>query len=556
MYCRSCGAQVQQGTKFCRRCGAPVGSDTGDFSITDATNKQSDRSSGKRRLAILMMLLLALLVGLGAALGVSTFLRGRELASIKKAMAKANGGEMPTIDYDEKGKVASIEGRFSSRSVKTPNDAVAVVGDIAPLLAISNPLKIAKEPITQSIQPKGQESLPDGGTRYVLTWDEVEIDVEVTETYEVSSLTIPSRVANNAPAPATNPIPDPNLNSNPKLEPQAKSHKYRVVSAIETHTNGKNTGGIAVQGSLSVTYDDEGKLQKRRLVTSGGDSDMSPHEAEFIYDDQGRLSQVDITYLNVDGNPTGWQASWTLSYAEDGRSMQAVCTNTSGADRYVYETYDDQGKLLVRQYKLNLVGGDGDYPRTERFSYNEKGQLVGIVSQNDESNDDYRHTLTIEYDDGGDLRQVIHTTEGHSMVMNEETYIYSDGLLVQKNWQGYVGGSRGEYTYSYDNDGVPTAMEQRSIHEESVSEYSYLFSADGETGYLVQNEDGSRRDMATYTNIECSDEVVPLLPTLETIEPVTGAWGSICDLWTGAVGINHLLADVWYANQRWLAIQG
>lgn len=131
-------------------------------------------------------------------------------------------------------------------------------------------------------------------------------------------------------------------------------------------------GGSMVEWLFA--YDDAGRLslkttqEKDKVVTT----------AAYTYDARGDLVRIVADYPENPGYD--YEQDYTYTYGDGGRLTSLGCAYTGG---YVYGTfqmyyYDDAGRLAV-EYQYWVDGGEKTYYDTNRYTYDEAGNLSSVT---------------------------------------------------------------------------------------------------------------------------------------------------------------------------------
>ena len=437
MFCKKCGAQIDDGARFCTECGAPVERPVAQSSVPPASDQPSVSEpfpmSKKRRSkapAIVAGLLAVAVAGAGGALyfaSLSGSSTSDASASVAPVTVKVDEDAFPdaglryfvsqAVDKDGDGEVASEElTAVTEASIDGARD-LSALGRIFPNLASLTVTGGQLTTIDVSDCPE-LESVDVSG--------EPIASLDVSANFKLASLDVTGTQ-----------IPSVDVSHNPDLSQ------------------------IAVDDSTAVTGTDDTKIQQvwvGKKITEQNSSGYTTYY-EATMDGSGRLASVNVSRSD--------DKSMTFDYSYDSQGRRVKADGGRIGGSYAYE-YDSEGKpsKVFPSDKQIILGY-------------ENGMLASIASGGG--------TLTtLSYDAAGRLTQF-----NNPSVMYKYTYDAAGRLVSESFPRGYTTGN-GTVTFTYDDNGNLARATTSGINEFANGETDVTCDDAGRITSLV--------NLGSYTN--------------------------------------------------------
>lgn len=205
----------------------------------------------------------------------------------------------------------------------------------------------------------------------------------------------------------------------------------------------------------SWIYDEAGHL----LVSHEAYSDGWYEDVQNLYDGSGKLTDRNLTSKNL-------PSRWKMTYEYDGEgNLITIDRDVGNGNRWIsqYE-YNENGRK-IKGYRVS-----SSVESTTVYSYDERGNLIGLYTEN--TNDDawYRRTYTYNADN----KVLTDRYENSAGNLDIQTYTYNadNQRLTYREEDQSVSWTM--YTTTYDEFGYEsTFLYENSSGEASLSEYSY-----------------------------------------------------------------------------------
>lgn len=237
--------------------------------------------------------------------------------------------------------------------------------------------------------------------------------------------------------------------------------QLQSVPYLASQTDYDTDGRVVLQCSYSASgaevektvyeYDQKGRLIHELYYT--GEPDPA-EENSYEYDDQGKICKEYKHYIDGSKDTTDY------SYDANGKLIEKITVDDEG-ETELREIFQYEGDLLVNHVISDM---EGNPLISEEFGYNEKGQIVMQVRDDNETGEYFK--LLVEYNESG--RKVSERIFDEEDELVETTWFEEDenGRVIQTVEENSL--RRHEKHFFYDDHGNGIGYEEVNQNGDKV----------------------------------------------------------------------------------------
>lgn len=229
------------------------------------------------------------------------------------------------------------------------------------------------------------------------------------------------------------------------------------------YTYGENTFSCSRNGALMEVY----TLNEKGLITQSVhyENDGSIYRTiDYTYDEKGNLLRE---YSVIIGNE--YPSIHTYTYDEAGRLIKEKDDYGHSYDEKNY-AYDGVGRLV----KETTTYSYSDEVSEETFTYNDKGQMVGMVQEKTENGEkEITYKTTITYNENGKPVSILKDDMDMDGYINlyEWTYDNYGNLIKEVRTSGYEGQEKNVYVVEHEDYTVFYTPKLHAVMDEILESY-------------------------------------------------------------------------------------
>ena len=227
------------------------------------------------------------------------------------------------------------------------------------------------------------------------------------------------------------------------------------------YTYGENTFSCSRSGALVEVYTLNEKGLIAQLVHYHNDGSLY-RTIDYTYDEKGKLVREHEVIV---GNE--YPSIHTYTYDEAGRLIKEKHDYGHSYDEEIY-AYDEAGRLV----KKTTTYSDSDNVFEETYTYNDKGQLAGMVQEGTENGEKkITYKTTITYSENGKPVSIFKDNMDGYTNLYEWTYDHYGNLTKEVRTSGYEGQEKNVYVVEHEDYVVFYTPKLHAVMDEILESY-------------------------------------------------------------------------------------